>query len=574
MPDQPKIADVKQGLATADDLRFTRYWWEVPVDQVATSRAETFRGKKWVPFAKGGRPFYQDIALVVNWGNDGEEIRSFPKAVIRNESFYFRPGLAWARMMVSGRLDFSPVPGRCIFSHAGGGGQLFLEHAELAWAGCAALNSTLEAAAFRLMNPLAHGKESGAISRLFILPETLHSWRLGNLAREAHDLLWEWATGDETATVFVAPWIVQVWLRRQGKTDADLMPTTGHPLARDFAWSDWPSARAIRQALAEGPPTPLSLRALAEACVRWQASLQGRLAEIQAQIDDEVYRLYGISDQDRAQIEAELSAAPEAEPEEAEETEGPEAPETEAVLSAEEHIRRLVHYLAHQVLREDPDGIVPLDDTYTADGRLERGLAYRVRTKFAELFGPVPEAELQGALGMTLDEWLATRFFGYHLGLYRLRPVIWQVSSRPRGRPAFGCFIHWPRLDADTLRKIREVYLRPAVEGARQLAQRLASELARKQEAGVSGRELSQAERLWRQAEDRYEELVGLAGRIERLLEPHRLKVQSRSGWVVEKVNELVAGGYRPCRDYGVRVNIEPLKQAGVLPAEAERVRG
>ena len=55
-PDQPKIADVKQGLASADDARFTRFWWEVPVDQIATSREETRRGKKWVPFARGASP--------------------------------------------------------------------------------------------------------------------------------------------------------------------------------------------------------------------------------------------------------------------------------------------------------------------------------------------------------------------------------------------------------------------------------------------------------------------------------------------------------------------------------------
>jgi len=103
-PDQPKIADVKQGLATADDLRFTRYWWEVPVETIATSREETFRGKKWVPFAKGGRPFFHDIQVVVNWGNDGEEIKNYRDSNRRllsrpqNESYYFRPGLAWARI--------------------------------------------------------------------------------------------------------------------------------------------------------------------------------------------------------------------------------------------------------------------------------------------------------------------------------------------------------------------------------------------------------------------------------------------------------------------------------------------
>jgi hypothetical protein len=108
MPDKPKIADVKQGLATADDLRFTRFWWEVPVEKIGTSNEETFQGKKWVPFAKGGRPFYHDIQLVVNWENGGEEIKAWinPRTgrpysnvwMLRQteQNFFFRAGLAWA----------------------------------------------------------------------------------------------------------------------------------------------------------------------------------------------------------------------------------------------------------------------------------------------------------------------------------------------------------------------------------------------------------------------------------------------------------------------------------------------
>src|SRR5438477_636562 len=78
--------------------------------------------------------------------------------------------------------------------------------------------------------------------------------------------------------------------------------------------------------------------------------------------------------------------------------------------------------------------------------------------------------------GRPLGEGLATEFFGYHLGLYRLRPVLWLLASpaqrAPAGRPAFGCFLYWHRLDADTLRKVREVYLRTPVESARIEAER------------------------------------------------------------------------------------------------------
>lgn len=72
--------------------------------------------------------------------------------------------------------------------------------------------------------------------------------------------------------------------------------------------------------------TKFSLYALAEACVIWETELRRRIDEIQRQIDDEVYRLYEISDEDRAIIEAEMGKPVEAEFE-GEETE-PEAEES------------------------------------------------------------------------------------------------------------------------------------------------------------------------------------------------------------------------------------------------------
>ncbi len=67
---------VKQGLATADDFRFVRTWWETDPRKVARSNDETLQGKRWVLFAKGGKyaPYFADIHLVVNWeGRDGGE---------------------------------------------------------------------------------------------------------------------------------------------------------------------------------------------------------------------------------------------------------------------------------------------------------------------------------------------------------------------------------------------------------------------------------------------------------------------------------------------------------------------
>jgi hypothetical protein len=264
--------------------------------------------------------------------------------------------------------------------------------------------------------------------------------------------------------------------------------------------------------------------------------------------------------------------------EQAEENEPAKSPEKWSVLAAEEHIRRFIHWLAHQVMKNDEDGIVPLYDTYTADGRFERGLPFRVRQELLSRFGKEiqEDAELNfpTALRLSLEEWLATELFEYHLQLYHLRPIIWLITSQQTGAPAFGCFLYWHKLDTDTLRKVQEVFLRPAVDRSRRDADRLAGEYSKSQSADSTMRILRDAERSWRQAQKRYEELQHLNDQILQLLTPQRLRTKSSSAWVQDKVNEIVAQGYSPNRDYGVRVNLEPLKQAGILHIAADRVKG
>jgi hypothetical protein len=609
MPDKPKIADVKQGLATADDLRFTRFWWEVPVEKIGTSNEETFQGKKWVPFAKGGKPFYHDIQLVVNWENGGEEIKAWinPRTgrpysnvwMLRQteQNFFFRAGLAWTKSAwVSGdaRIDIGLLPVGSIFTAKRMA--IFTTHNGTGlFSLCSFLHSFLACVLVSLVNPTGRNREAGHIAQLPVSLEILGNELLNNLSREAHDRLREWATGDETATVFVAPWILQVYDAVKSGTLG--MPKTGHPLSRDFEWRygiPEPALEHARNAL----QNRFSLYALAEACVIWEAELRRRIDEIQKQIDNEVFHLYEISDEDRAIIEAEMTKPVETEELEGEETEAEGEPEEEiqpeGVLTAEEHIKRLIHYLAHQVIGEDPDGIVPLQDCYPAGrNELELGLVSWVRKKLQEIFGeeamPTVERELQQALGSRLEDWLAREFFGYHVGLYRLRPIIWQIAlpsspesqrnQRSRRRSAtqtvqtdFSVFIYWHKLDFDTLRKVRHIYLQPFLDAAEREVQQMEQRVAELRNSDALHRQ-GEEERL-NQARSKLEGLKNLAQRIDELLQPHTLQVESRSEWVKEKVNEIVANGYNPNLDYGVRVNIEPLKQKGILPRDAGRVRG
>ena len=93
-----------QGLATADNGRFLRQWFEVAVSRIgfnykdAASAADS--EKKWFPYNKGGafRRWYGLNENIVNWKNNGEEIKSFEGAVIRNPSYYFKESITFPRI--------------------------------------------------------------------------------------------------------------------------------------------------------------------------------------------------------------------------------------------------------------------------------------------------------------------------------------------------------------------------------------------------------------------------------------------------------------------------------------------
>jgi hypothetical protein len=106
------------GMRTGDNKRFLRYWHEIEWNKMGVSlkSAEgTINSNiKWIPYCKGGefRKWYGNNEYVVNWGNNGYEIKENTRLVypqlgdnlgwkISNEQYYFKSGITWSRISSS-----------------------------------------------------------------------------------------------------------------------------------------------------------------------------------------------------------------------------------------------------------------------------------------------------------------------------------------------------------------------------------------------------------------------------------------------------------------------------------------
>ncbi len=169
-----EIAPPRQGLATTDNARFVRYWWEVtgrsdsnggtgipacdgarysstrslensaaeyrdrsptgmsvPPEEQECLHDQLKPGEKWRPYAKGGqsRRWYQNPLHCVDWAEDGAAIKRsiverYPylngkwEWVAKNSDFYGREGITYS-YLTSGRFSARWMPAGSFFDVAG-----------------------------------------------------------------------------------------------------------------------------------------------------------------------------------------------------------------------------------------------------------------------------------------------------------------------------------------------------------------------------------------------------------------------------------------------------------------------
>jgi hypothetical protein len=510
VPLEPSFGETVIGAQTSEDSRLVRFWWEVEAIDSSASRA-------WEPFAKGGpfSRFYLDVFLVIAWdpsrgsffnwfGRKGREL-----ARPSGRDHYFRKGLTWPRRTQRG-FNLRVLPEGSIFADKGPA--IFPKNDEDTWYLLGLANSA--PAEYLLKGLMAFGSwEVGVIKRLPVPePNSAQRESISANARQIHDAKAAWDTGNETSTRFTRPWL----------------------LHEELASRDLPSR----------------LDHLAEQEARDEARIQALYAEL----NDEAYKLYGISAAHRAEIEATMGERP------------PEVlwivmERKDAAQKRMEHVWRLLSYAIKRVVEADDDGIVPFQAVAG-----EPALIDRLRIELHQLFPRQDPNALEVALTnelkrrakgyrsvASLEEWLGDEFFAYHDSLYKSRPILWHIaSSQGRGACAFGALVRYHTFDYERLAKLRGTHLSDAIALCRR-------------EAGLARQEGRTDDRLLWQS--RQEESVLLDQKLQWIQEgnnghPAPGDCRIRTPWKAEADQPQ---GWRPDLDDGVVVNIAPLQVAGVL---------
>ena len=161
----------KVGLQTGDTNYFLRYWYEVSNNKIYLAKAKK-ELCKWVPICKGGeyRRWYGNNEYVVNWENDGFEIKNFKdkngklKSRPQNVDFYFRKGITW-NLISSANFAIRCYPAGMIFDVSS---NAFFCSDDLYLYIAAVLNSKIMYILSKILNPTINFS-AGVIANLPIL---------------------------------------------------------------------------------------------------------------------------------------------------------------------------------------------------------------------------------------------------------------------------------------------------------------------------------------------------------------------------------------------------------------------
>jgi hypothetical protein len=435
----------RHGLATSDNDRFLKLWFEINIEKASLIQRNNFR-KKWFPMNKGGayRKWYGNLEWVINYENDGEEIKEYATELyrsasrtIQNTQFYFRKGITWSAL-TSGSLSFRFTDVGAIFGS--GAHCAFVSEDDTLLYALGLMNSKINIMFLNIVTATMNKNVDDIRATPFILSR-------GNVG---------------TIVAIVMQCI------KASKQDWDSFETSWdfkrHPLLQYSAFSP-------QQVAQEASNGFLVMNGITDAYRNWEQECANRFNQLKTN-EEELNRIfiniYGLQD--------ELT---------------PEEDDKDVTVrkaDLQRDIRSFVSYAIgcmfgrysldqgglifaggswdatkYQTFPADRDNIIPIsDDEYFEDDIVNRFV------KFVEVvYGKNTLEEnlkyISDALGgkgsprEVIRNYFLNDFFKDHCKIYQKRPIYWLFDSGKKN--GFKCLIYMHRYQPDTIARIRTDYV-------------------------------------------------------------------------------------------------------------------
>ena len=540
------IAKVAEGLTTANNNRFIRFWWEI-------EQSYSKENKKWLPYAKGGsyNKYFGNLWTVLDWENNGEKIKNNKGASVRNEKYYFQEGITYSSVGSKG-VNYRLLNEGCVFDSASR--SVFLTEQDDNAFLLAALNSKLLLYVAHSLNPTV----STTVGDVERLPYPIASQQL----KKQIEML-------TFRCISIKKWFYQYSLVEMGYSKSPISKSIADinkQIKTFFNKENYLNCQIqindaiINEKIFEIYDLTKADKAMV---LKKEGAIIGALPVSkdakQAYLTNEIseFPLDNIRDYIEALPEKEFDAT------EREKIEG-EFPQLyqgnndleefcirhqvnpinvwywfkESNVIPQQRMNKLaMEFLAdmiRQILMEDEDGIIPL-----VSNAGEKVLIDRIEEKFIEKgFSMAQYSSFDSLLGREMNDYLNNYFFkalSDHLNLFMYlpkTPFIWHLTSGPE--QGFDCYIIIYKWNRDKLYSIRSRY----VEQRERSLQNRQTDLRAK--SAPSAAEQNELDKIFKQ-----------------LKEIEAFK---------EKIDDLLADGYNPILDDGVGKNIAPLQKRKMIP--------
>jgi hypothetical protein len=421
--------DTAQGMKTLDNERFIRSWWEVSWEKSSMAAIVSSGDPKWFPVNHGGefRKWYGNNESVINWENDGKEIKALAKSkynsitrTVTGMGSYFKPGVTWTAIS-SCRFGSRKFDSGYLFTNAGM--CAFGTESKINLA-CSFLNSLIAATYLEFIAPTVNFGPNQV--KLLPLPDDSQLEKVaGDLAeRMVSRARADWDNFETSWDFRDQP------LLRPGLKGATL----------EASWRNW--------------------EAHCTAAIR-------RMQELETENNRLFIAAYG--------LDGELQ---------------PEVPEDQITLARAEGRRDMAAFLSYAVgclfgrysldkpglilanqgdtladylsqvpeprFMPDADNVIPLlDGDWFPDDVTERCRRF-LRVTFGEEHYADNLAFIEAALGKDLRKYFIRDFYADHVKRYKKRPIYWLFTS-PKG--TFNALIYLHRYRPDTVSVVLQ-YLR------------------------------------------------------------------------------------------------------------------